>query len=94
MDRRRKLKKCEIETEATAISEAFAVFSICLEVSVKIDKRKKLGMPDLRHGVEGSVLVKDTDENFAGKAPNTVDSGSMPVSPDVGVPAVGQTTHE
>jgi hypothetical protein len=93
MDRRRKLK-CEIETEATAIAEPFAVFSICLEVSVKIDKRKKLGMPDLRHGLEGSVLVKDTNENFVGKFPDAVESGSGLISPDVGVPAAGQTTHE
>ena len=61
---------------------------------MKVDKHKKLKSPDLRHGVEGSVLVKDTNENFAGKAPNTVEGGSEPVSPTVGVAAAGQTTHE
>jgi hypothetical protein len=65
-----------------------------LEVIVKVDKRKKSEMPDLRHGVEGSVVVKDTNENFAGKSPNTGGSGAVPVSPDVNTPAAGQTTHE
>jgi hypothetical protein len=68
-------------------------FSVQLEV-VKVDKHKKLAVPDLRHGVKGSVAVKDTNENFAGKPPDTIDSGSIPASPDVGVPAAGQTSHE
>jgi len=60
---------------------------------VKVDKGKKLAMPDLRHGVQGSVLVTDTNQNFAGKSPAKTDSGAKPASPDFGVPA-GQTTHE
>ena len=59
-----------------------------------IDKQKNPATPDLRHGVKGSVLVKDNDENFAGKSPRTVVSGSEPVGPGIGVPAAGQTTHE
>jgi hypothetical protein len=58
------------------------------------DKRKKLEKPDLRHGVEGSILIKDTNENFAGKSPSTTESGPAPVDPGVGVPAAGQATHE
>jgi hypothetical protein len=58
------------------------------------DKSKKLEKPDLRHGVEGSVLIKDTNENFAGKSPNTAEPGAAPVGPGVGVPAAGQATHE
>ena len=61
---------------------------------MKVDKRKKLAMPDLRHGVEGRILVTDANENFAGNSPDTVESGSGPVGSDVGVPAAGQTTHE
>lgn len=57
-------------------------------------KRKKLEKPDLRHGVEGSVLVKDTNENFAGRSPSTTGSGPTSVGPGVGVAAAGQTTHE
>ena len=60
---------------------------------MKVDKRKKLEMPDLRHGVKGSVAVKDTNENFAGKPPSTNASGPKPASPDLDEPA-GQTTHE
>jgi hypothetical protein len=56
------------------------------------DKRKKFEKLDLRR-VEGSVLVKDTDENFAGKSPGT-ESGPAPVSPGIGVAAAGQATHE
>lgn len=56
------------------------------------DKRKKFEKPDLRR-VKGSVLVKDTDENFSGKSPGT-ESGPAPVSPGFGVPAAGQATHE
>ena len=48
-----------------------------------MEKHKKLEMPDLRHGVEGSVVVKDTNEYFAVKSPNTVDDGSMPASPNI-----------
>jgi hypothetical protein len=65
-----------------------------LETIMKVDKLKKLVKLDLRHGVEGSVPVKDTNETFVGKSPNTAESGSAPVGPGVGVPAAGQTTHE
>jgi hypothetical protein len=64
------------------------------EVVMNTDKRKKLEKPDLRHGVEGSVLVKDDNENFAGKSPSTAESGSAEVGPGFGVPAAGQATHE
>jgi hypothetical protein len=79
---------------ATHIRFVGAATSAPVEIAMNVDKQKKLKMPDLRHGVQGSVLVKDTDENFAGKAPDTAASGSEPVGPDVGVAAVGQTTHE
>jgi hypothetical protein len=65
-----------------------------LEVVVKAEKRKKPEAPDMRHGVQGSVLIKDTNENFAGKAPDTAEAGAEPVNPGVGVPAAGQATHE
>jgi hypothetical protein len=61
---------------------------------MKTDKQQKPENPDLRHGVEGSVLIKDTNENFAGNPSNTAEPGSAPVGPGVGVPAAGQTTHE
>ncbi len=64
-----------------------------LETVMKIDKQKKLKKPDLRR-VEGSVLIKDTNENFVGKSPSAAESGPTPVSPGVVVPAAGQTTHE
>jgi hypothetical protein len=77
----------------TAHSEA--VFgSTKSEAVMKTDNQDKLKMPDLRHGVEGSVLVKDTNENFAGNPPNTAEPGSAPVGPGGSVPAAGQTTHE
>lgn len=60
---------------------------------MKDGKHKKPEAPDLRR-VEGSVFVKDTNENFAGKAPNTPESGAQPVNPGVGVAATGQATHE
>jgi hypothetical protein len=56
------------------------------------DKRKMFKKPDLRR-VEGSVLVKDTNDNFAGKSPGT-ESGPAPVSPGIGVAGAGQATHE
>ena len=61
---------------------------------MKTDKDKKTANPDLRHGVAGSVTVKDTNENFVGKAPNNAQSGPEPVGPGVDVAATGQTTHE
>jgi hypothetical protein len=61
---------------------------------MKIDEQKKSEKPDLRHGVKGSVLIKDTNENFAGKPSATVESGPTPVNPGVGVPVAGQTAHE
>jgi hypothetical protein len=51
------------------------------------DKRKKFEKPDLRR-VEGSVLVKNTNENFAGKSPGT-ESGPAPISPGFGVAGAG-----
>jgi hypothetical protein len=60
---------------------------------MKADKHKKPTSPDLRQGVEGSVLLKDANENFAGKAPSTTEGGAEPVNPGVGEP-VGQVTHE
>ncbi len=61
---------------------------------MKPNKSKKPEPTDLRHGVEGSVMVKDTYENFAGKAPNTSESGPALAAPGVGLAAAGQTTHE
>jgi hypothetical protein len=64
-----------------------------LEIAVEANKGKKSEMPDLRHGVKGSVAVKDTNENFAGKSPSTDASGPKPASPELDEPA-GQATHE
>ncbi len=60
---------------------------------MKSGNRKKSGNPDLRR-VKGSVLLKDTNENFAGNPPNTAEGGAEPVNPGVGVAATGQATHE
>jgi hypothetical protein len=60
---------------------------------MKVDKRKKTAMPDLRR-VKGAVSVTDTNANFAGKSPSVEDTGLGLASPDVGVGATGQTTHE
>lgn len=57
------------------------------------DKSKKPNAPDLRHGVKGSVQVKDNNENFVGKPANTGASGPKPASPDFAEPT-GQATHE
>jgi hypothetical protein len=64
-----------------------------LEIDVEASKGKKLETPDLRHGITGSVAVKDTNENFAGKSPSANAPGLEPASPDLGEPA-GQATHE
>jgi hypothetical protein len=60
---------------------------------MKVEKQKKLQKPDLRR-VEGSILIKDTNEKFVGKSLSPAESGPTPVSPGVVVPAAGQTTHE
>jgi len=60
---------------------------------VKVDKRKKIRMPDLRR-VKGTVLVTEANANFAGNAPGVEDAGPGLASPNVGVRATGQTTHE
>jgi hypothetical protein len=65
-----------------------------LEIAMKPNKSKRPEPSDLRDGVEGSVLVKDTNENFAGKAPNTSEPGPALATPGVGLAAAGQTTHE
>jgi hypothetical protein len=46
-----------------------------------IDKQKYMEKPDLRYGVEGSVLINDTNKTFAGRSSNTTESGPAPVGP-------------
>ncbi len=57
-------------------------------------KTKMQKMPDLRDGVAGAVLIVDTNSNFAGKSPETRSDDAALATPDVGVLATGQTTHE
>jgi len=93
MGRQRNVQ-CEMAIDAaTDIRAARAPFSVRLEVVVKANKGKKSERPDLRHGVKGSVAVKDTNENFAGQPSSTNASGPKPTSPGFDEPA-GQTTHE
>jgi hypothetical protein len=93
MGRQRNVQ-CETAIDAaTDIRAARAPLSMPLEVVVKANKRKKSETPDLRHGVKGSVAVKDTNENFAGKRSSANASGPKTASPDFDEPA-GQTTHE
>ena len=88
-----RIKCCLKRTETLVGTQVWREQLLQLEVVVKAGKRKKSEAPDLRR-VEGSVFVKDTNENFAGKVPNTAESGAQPVNPGVGVPATGQATHE
>lgn len=78
---------------APNIGAVRAPVSVQLEVIVKVNKGKKPEAPDLRHGVKGSVAVKDTNENFAAKSPSANASDLKPASPDLGEPE-GQGTHE
>jgi len=50
-------------------------------------------MADLRKGIAGSVLVVDTNANFAGQPPAKLGDGLALVSPDLHEPD-GQATHE
>jgi hypothetical protein len=65
-----------------------------VEAYVKKAKSKTLKMPDLREGMAGSVLIVDTNNNFAGKSAETRSDDAALASPDVGVLATGQATHE
>ena len=56
-------------------------------------KFKPLKMADLRKGIAGSVLVVDTNANFAGQPPAKLGDGLALVSPDLHEPD-GQATHE
>lgn len=91
---RQRTVQCEMAIDAAAdIRVVRAPFSVQLEVVVKANKGKQSERPDLRHGVKGSVAVKDTNENFAGKSPSTDASDPKPASPGFDEP-VGQATHE
>jgi len=65
-----------------------------VEAYVKKTKSKTLKTPDLRDGKEGAVLIVDTNNNFAGKSPETRSDDAALATPDVGVLATGQATHE
>ena len=56
-------------------------------------KSKPLKMADLRNGIAGSVLVVDTNGNFAGQPPAKHGDNLTPASPDLHEPE-GQATHE
>jgi hypothetical protein len=72
------------------------LLSTSMEVIVKAkkplntEKPETSKMPDLRHGVHGSLMIKGVD---AGQSSQTSQADLKIASPDLEVPA-GQTTHE
>jgi hypothetical protein len=58
--------------------------------SPNTEKAKTTKMPDLSHGMHGSIMTNAID---AGQAPETSEAAPQLASPDIGTPA-GQTTHE